>query len=113
MGYYTDFKLEVLDEDLDPIVEKTILDEINSTLNSISGYCFFIRGNLQILNESTWYDHPEHMLSLSKGYPDLIFQLDGHGEDKSDLWRFYFKNGKSLRVKALFVFPSYDEDLLK
>lgn len=42
-----------------------------------------------------WYDHDDDMLEYSKLYPDVTFILDGDGEESGDIWRTWYKNGKS------------------
>ena len=78
MGYHTDYKLESSDG---------ISHEEN--VGALSGY-----GN-QLWEESwKWYDHQEHMLEYSLKYPDVEFVLDGVGENSTDVWRKWFKNGR-------------------
>lgn len=56
-----------------------------------------------------WYDHTEDMIELSKLFPTVVFTLDGHGEDRDDIWREYYFNGKNQFVQAKIVFDPIDE----
>lgn len=60
-----------------------------------------------------WYRWKDDMRDISKRYPDRLFQLDGQGEESDDLWRAFFKNGKSQICKARIVFDDFNEADLK
>ena len=53
------------------------------------------------------------MTALSKKYPGHLFQLDGQGEESGDIWRSFFKGGKSQVSKARIVFDEFNEAALK
>jgi hypothetical protein len=57
-----------------------------------------------------WYQWEEDMKALSKQFPALLFTLDGEGEESGDIWRAYFRNGKSHVVRAKIVIPEVDVD---
>ena len=60
-----------------------------------------------------WYEHDEEMLELSKHFPNVVFCLDGEGEENGDIWRTYYKNGKKQYCPAKIIFDDYDERKLK
>lgn len=99
MGYQTDFELS-----FDHAAEE-LTPEILSFLRKVTGYqwedCY--------LFAATWYDHDDDMLALSLAYPDILFTLEGNGEDNGDLWITYYKNGKMQECAAEVVYPPYDE----
>jgi len=99
MGYYTNFTFTT------PLTE----DQLNK-LSSISGYTHECDGDLF---KAKWYEYKEHMIELSRIYPNKLFQIDGDGEDDGDIWRHYFKNGKSLLQKPKIVFEEFKESELK
>lgn len=98
MGYYTDYALTA---------EPNIVDDEFAEL--------FHRTTQYWLNEGEikWYNHDEDMIEISKLYPDVLFTLDGNGEDVGDIWRTYYKNGKMQETKAKFMFDEFDENKLK
>jgi len=102
MGYYTDYKLK-LDTNVDE-------DKIIETIEVISGYGF--ESGLSIYGVK-WYDALENMKSVSKLYPDVLFTLDGEGEEAGDIWTAYFKNGKMQYEKAVIQTAPFDEGKLK
>lgn len=47
-----------------------------------------------------WYGHQKDMAAYSKENPGVLFILDGDGEEAGDVWRKWFKNGKSVEWSA-------------
>lgn len=112
MGYYTNFKISF------PAFED---DEQNE---------FFLfqlqrRTGIHFDDESTvktavfsvdgvkWYSHVDDMKRLSLKHPDILFVVDGDGEENGDVWRAYFRNGKSYQDSAEIAFPEFDESKLE
>jgi hypothetical protein len=54
--------------------------------------------------ECKWYDHEDDMRRLSNVYNDIIFILNGFGEDSEDIWRKYFYNGKCQVAEAKITY---------
>ena len=99
MGYYTDHELTA---------EPNIMDEEFAELFHRTTQYW-----LDNLNDIKWCNHDEDMIEISKLYPDVLFTLDGNGEDVGDIWRTYYKNGKMQETKANIVFDKFDETKLK
>ncbi len=59
-----------------------------------------------------WYSWKEEMLKLSKIAPRILYCLKGEGEENGDLWRCYFKYGKSQNIRATIQYDPYDEEKL-
>lgn len=60
-------------------------------------------------NESgKWYSHEQDLKEFSKKYPDILFMLEGEGEENDDMWHLYVRNGKSQKQKAVITFPPFD-----
>jgi hypothetical protein len=106
MGYYTDYKLKIITNP-----NHVDEDKIFTELEEISGYGGFSHYDGE-LYEAKWYYHNSDMEKLSKRYPEILFQLDGVGEEKSDIWRTFFKDGKSQRTNAKITFDDFDESKL-
>lgn len=112
MGYYTNFKLTVLDDMDDVEIDSAIHNEWDNRdlyENTLS---------LQELIEDScdsmkWYDHTVEMLEVSLRYPEYIFILDGDGEEAGDLWRHFYKNGKHYKWTPQIDRPSFDKTKLK
>lgn len=60
-----------------------------------------------------WFEHEDDLICISKKYPDLLFVLEGVGEEHPDIWKKYFKNGKSVRYSATISFPKFNESDLE
>ena len=120
MGYYTKFDLEISGTGerwvtgVDAKGEKIKVnigidkDEVTRELVNLSGYEHLFDGDTH-----KWYDYDENMLEISRKYPDLLFILSGEGEESGDLWRNYYKNGKSQRCNAVITYGEFDPVLLK
>lgn len=101
MGYYTDYKIEI---QADKMFDADLMDSIKQELISISDYTAWYYGNDEIgLNEAKWYDYHEDMLTLSKRFPDVKFEMHCEGEDGQQ-WMIYALNGNVERCEGTVVF---------
>lgn len=101
MGYYTDYELDVIG------TEDTIVNHAEE-IESIAGYSGLFDGELK------WYAHERNMREHSIKYPDLLFKLNGEGEEGSDdVWIKYFKNGKMQLAEGKITFDEFNENSLK
>jgi len=58
----------------------------------------------------SWYDWIEDMVKISRAFPQVIFVVEGWGEETGDWWRAHFVNGKYAQGKA--TLPAFKlEDL--
>lgn len=55
-----------------------------------------------------WYDWSDDMAKLSKKFPDVLFTIEGRGEDSTDIWGYYYKDGKSY-IQAEVTIYDYPE----
>jgi hypothetical protein len=92
MGYYTNFELEIIDVDYSDIDSGKIRQEIQDEFKISFG------------DTIKWYNYNEDMKCFSKKYPELIFVIDGNGEEFDDVWKHYFMNGDDQYTRAKFVF---------
>jgi hypothetical protein len=60
-----------------------------------------------------WYEHEEKLLEFSKRYPQVLFILDGKGDDAGDVWRKYFMNGKVQVTRAEIRLEEFDPKKLQ
>ena len=95
MGYYTKYELSY---DIGKVVE---------SVEDITGYVehYFTTG-------CKFYKHEEVLKTFSLEYPDVLFTLEGVGEEAGDQWVKYFKNGKIQVSKAIITFEQFDEGKL-
>ena len=53
------------------------------------------------------------MLEYSANHPEYLFILDGEGEESGDIWRKFYKDGKSYEWKLEYALPDFDPKKLK
>lgn len=85
MGYYTTFSL-TLEEGPREQYEK-MLEDIDAIMGD----------NEMSSSESTyakWYSYRKDIKNLSLKYPNIIFRVNGDGEDSNDLWQDFWHAGK-------------------
>ena len=51
-----------------------------------------------------WYDHAEDMIMVSEKFPEMTFELEGHGEEFGDFWREYYHDGECEECRGDLVF---------
>ena len=111
MGYYTNFTMKVLDESMVEVdssvypefAEESLYDGYFSVQDLISNDA----------DNCKWYDHEEDVREYSKKFPNLVFILDGEGEEPGDIWREFYKNGKSYRWDLEHTLPEFEEGKLE
>ena len=114
MGYYTKFELHAYGvESKSPISEERE-EEIAAKLWEItSGSERYTPRNFEDCFGDTmkWYHHEEDMTTLSKEYPNILFVLEGIGEEFPDAWRKWFYNGTVEASYAEVVYPRPENPL--
>lgn len=106
MGYSTRFELKVHEGDLK-------IENIMAENYDFYGLDYAIGDNGENIESVKWYSHAEDMINLSVKYPNIVFALQGKGEEQGDSWFKYFKNGKMQDCHAKITFDPYDENKLK
>ena len=111
MGYHTNYFLTVTPMGM------ALYEAVDAILGCVNGY--FERNGLEnnagswLDLDDTWYNHEEDMLAISKQFPELLFVLEGEGENNDDLWKQYFRNGKTLFCPAYSVYWPFIEARMK
>ena len=104
MGYYTRHNLSVIDGDQNLIKEFREFSEYAKYAIDDFGRCE---------ESSKWYSHQTELKEFSVLHPNVLFKLDGEGEENGDMWHEYYKNGKLQICKASIVYDDFDPALLK
>lgn len=60
------------------------------------------------LDATKWYEHDADMIEMSGEFRDVLFTLDGKGEEFGDIWRAWYLNGKMQKHKAEIVIAPLD-----
>lgn len=112
MSYYTSYRLEVQGINFKPELEKLTdeLDRMEVLSYAIVSCEFDPLSDTQIYptyEPTTWYDHEQDMLDLSKKFPELTFKLTCIGETFAGVYECYVRNGKCEKRYASFPQPQY------
>lgn len=112
MGYYTNYKLELIGENGFFLLAATKAAE--KAIESLDG-SEFLGTEIPVCNGIYWYGKffdvsagEEEIVSLSRLYPDVLFQVTGDGEDSDDFWREYIQDGKTNWVKGEITYEPFD-----
>ena len=120
MGYFTKFELHAYDVETKYPVSNFMEADITYDLEQIAfgpiereeyernGPVNFERWTEEAMK---WYDHEADMITLSKEYPNILFVLDGVGEEFPDAWRKWFYNGTVEASYAEVVYPRPENPL--
>lgn len=109
MGYYTRFTgsvtgpaelMEVFHSDAE---DGKTFGEYNQPI--MDWYDEFFGGDT-----AKWYSWQRDMEAVSKEYPNLLFALEGEGEESGDIWKAWARNGKVVEARAKIVFETPDLD---
>ena len=112
MGYSTLYKLHT--------IPALAYSEINDLLKYFDGEAlepdpFAVLAEPEVLfgDSCKWYEHNDDMKKVSKKHPDVVFILDGEGEESGDVWRKFYKNGKVAVWRPHIEPPEYTPDVFK
>lgn len=104
MGYYTQYKLKVIDGDSDLIRQfREENDHANYALDDYGDY----------REEAKWYDSDDDMKNFTKEHPETLFCMEGKGEESGDIWRQWWKNGKMQYCPAQLVYEEFNVSKMK
>jgi hypothetical protein len=99
MGYYTEYRFEVLnnagyeDGELIDALRESSEDAFDALDND---------GNTH--QDTKWYEWKEDLVKFSEHYPEAVFCLHGVGENSDDIWRAFIQNGTVEMQTADIVF---------
>lgn len=112
MGYYTTFRGSVSG----PVSSMAKLNAAIEAGSKFSPYEFELSDwcddYINDGQEAKWYSYDEDCTQLSRDFPNVLFVLEGSGEESGDVWKAWYRNGKTARVKATLVFEEPDLDTL-
>lgn len=114
MGYETTYKLQTVSvaiKETDPLV--TVLGEKPRKLPDFEDLIGNCAGYSVFEDSCKWYENEEDMTKFSAQYPDVLFILDGFGEEEGDIWRKYFRAGKMFRADAVISFARPPAAMMK
>lgn len=126
MGYYTNYNLHVVGIEGTDAKDETQVRKLknpeynnfvqwmkNGETGSLASSIYVFWREKEKTKHCKWYEHEQDMKSVSEQFPNLIFMLEGAGEDATDLWKKFFKNGNMQTCYAKIVYDDYDPNKLK
>ena len=60
-----------------------------------------------------WYSRHSDIREVAMQFPDVVFTLQGQGEEPTDMWRTYFQADFCYTAKAVITYPEFDPDKLE
>lgn len=94
MGYYTKFELE---------------EVTGAEFDDVMNYICEQMGFDPFKSEWKWYSHEEDMKKFSTKFSGATIITSGVGEEYPDIWKSWFKDGKSKTCQATMKFYEPEE----
>ena len=109
MGYYTTYNFSYQPADrkkrLDPNDVERIIEFFDSCDDMFDDcdedYSWATR-------YSKWFDWETPLVKISKELPNVVFRIDGSGEDCDDIWGYYIWRGEIQRAVELVYYKFED-----
>ena len=108
MGYCTRFNLEYQakkDCFITKEMEQEMKDFFNDMIECEDAWDEITSGDYT--DDQKWYEHTEDMQKMARVFPDVIFILEGEGEDRKDWWVERFCGDKYGINRAQVFEPSF------
>lgn len=109
MGYYTDYGLSIIRSGYDREKTNGLIKEFREE-NENAKYAINDDGDCD--NSCKWYDHEKDLKEFSLKHPNVLFKLEGTGEESGDEWKLYVQAGHSQVCRGRIVFDEFDESKL-
>ena len=104
MGYITVYELRVIEGN------ESLIAEFREECEEAK-WCLDDEGNCN--DSGKWYESDSDMEAFSKKHPEALFELSGDGEESTDIWKQYWRNGKVQHCQGVIVYDEYDESKMK
>ncbi len=103
MGYYTQFSLLEPSSD-DPHYRAIVAWAEQYDRSNNADLALSLFGDAP----AKWYEWQTDMAALSRAFPDMLFTVEGVGDEPYDIWRAYFQNGLMQEAPGEIIFPPFD-----
>ena|ERR1035437_5577262 len=105
MGYCTQYNLCTSAGIPGVVVPEDIISQFR---NQCEGAEYAIDDGGGCSESCKWYDHEKNLVDFSLKHKDVLFTLDGTGEDNDDSWILYVQSGKSQLCNGRIVYDEFD-----
>lgn len=118
MGYYTTYHLSAVDVKQHGSRRRFGEKFFNSLDLGDYNDCEWVKQSdgryaLQDTEPCKWYEHDDDMLKASLEHNDVVFILDGEGEESGDVWRAFYLNGKKWTWSVEVDPPEFSDAVLE
>lgn len=117
MGYYTNYSITA--ENYSAIlcgcraaVDSDKLENIQDEFEKMELPDYYQSSDSTFHAYGKWYEWENDMLLISLKFPDILFTVDGIGEDPVDFWKAYVVNGKIQYCRGTIVYERFDPLLM-
>jgi hypothetical protein len=100
MGYYTNYQLSIISGD-------DYTTDYEKEISELAGYDYCFGESIK------WYCCEDDMRVYSTNHPQVLFLLEGEGDENDDVWRAYFQDGKMFKTKVKLVFEEFSIEKLQ
>ena len=109
MGYHSSISLSwKWDEGYPALVNESPDDQIEKAIEKFEELQYIVQEGY-----GKFRDWDAEIKEMSKLFPEVLFTLYGSGEDDTDLWVAYARNGKIQISEAEITYAPHDPALLK
>lgn len=108
MGYYTDYELTATTRKGGAPLSNDVISKLNDAVKQLNIFESTDVDGASWYTNAKWYDYENDMADLSKEFPDVFFELSGHGEDSEDVWIEYFCGGRFQYCQGRVVYDEPD-----
>lgn len=100
MGYYTQYGLSIQQGGDDTLIKQFRAES--------EGANYAIDDDGSCNDSCKWYDHEKDLKEFSLKHPNVLFKLEGTGEDNGDAWELFVQGGLSQVCRGRLVFDKFD-----
>lgn len=111
MSYYSNFKISIVGDS--ELSTKTLLEIFNSQIAEEFIFSDEEPGKIKTQEDIQFREWQLFMRTLSLHYSRTLFLIEGHGEEKGDIWRAFVSKGEIFYQKAIITYLNIPKELMQ